>query len=996
MLFLANEENKLAELTKPAEESLKRLVRNPDAINHMVENFTPFGGKVAQRMFQQVAQTAPEFSRTFGQALSEALAQTTALAQIPPGNFNLSQFAPKIPESFNLGQLGQRMSQSFLFGAAPNLFSPQNDPSTKETEPVTVAGKAAGTDATAEATPTVGQPNPFIGHPLLPPYNFGLPGLSFIRPLRLFNPLVPSASEISEVRVRPDNSNPYKLTLKEVDHTTMNKMRLKALLSEALAKKTIPILWFHLPGSHDVHKSPEDLETEEKLKIFEKQVIADLEQLQELSKLANELKTAQLQSGSQPTPSLMTKLNLSEIPVYDITVGDIEKTLEDEHVIMLMHSFEQNQKKKYHRHHQATTKYLTDLTGNPIKRQTTADDVLQNMEKDDMLKLMTYAYRMGSMNGQVPWLKKELSTSNVKENGQNTHLQVTMEAGKQAQINNERKPIDTQQWTDQNSPQKLQSMMMDSKQMMAEKQWIEDKQRQMAMEAENQMNMYNDRRSSVGQQNNFATQMPNQMNTQRQLPQSQSMMGNTEMGADKQWLVEKQRQMAMEAGMQTNMNDKRWPINSGWVDQNPTTPPNIATEMNMQGQVQQNQLMMGNTEHNMLPQMLIQNPMTPSQMPAQTAIQRQNPQPMLSGPSWTDINKPRQMIQSQMPPQMQTQMPQKMSQMMPPQMLQSMAIQQQMINPHVQRQMMHQPSITNFNMQPQAFLQRQSSSIQMPQQQQQQPIMISPMAPQIPQLNQQQMTAPNVQPLIDVTEQRRTNETNIKDPSDIVTADQKPEQQAVSSTPDDLNNNEQKPEQNQVIDTKSFAIPQGQWGAFLPEPNDTNPTIDEIIPPQTLENADRARFGGKIVLIFRYGFLHSNLLEHLGLHNLFPKFDIFNANRRKGKHEKPTVINYYYNTGGSRYPPTFNSGYQIPPPPPSYPLQYYGPQQTASPSYYQGPPLASKSKPLSSLYGGGGFGSNAYGSYGGHYRAAVGDDEIAAMLREHQLLPVRFLFTLYD
>ncbi|TMW49310.1 hypothetical protein DOY81_005610, partial [Sarcophaga bullata] len=1091
VLVLANEKNKLAELTKPAEESLKRLVRNPDAVDDIVEQFNLFGGNVAQRMFQQVAQTAPELSRSFGQALGEVLAQTSALAQTPPGNFNLSQLplgvGPVIrPENFDFGQLGQRLSQSFLLGAAPNLMKSQNSENTKEAEPVTATEQAAGSDITAEAAPSLTQQNPLVGHPLLPPLNFGLPPMGIFRPLRLFNPLMPLASEISEVRVKPDEYNPYKLTPKEVDHQAMAEMRLKALLRDALAKKTIPILWFHLPSSQDVHKSSEDLETETKLKIFEKQVIAELEQLQELSKLANELKKTQLQSGSKPTPSLTTKLNLSEIPIYDITLGDIEKTLEDEHVRMLMHTITQNQNKELHRNHQATTQYLTDLTGNPIKRQTSADDVLKTMEKDDLLKMMSYAYRMAAMNGQMPWLKSEEQTQSV-----------AMEAEKQTKMNNEGRPTDmssqmlmqnptnppqrptetinqrqmdqlmangpssTQQntfpmqWTDHNMPVQRQSMMSNTE-MASEKQWLEDKQRQMLEEAEKQRKINDETRTSDAQPNVFSSQSANlNMPTQ-----SQSMMENTEMMTEKQWLADKQREMALEAELNTKTNNegRSTDMSSQMLMQNPMTPSQRPTETANQRQIPQqspkgkptdthpNTFVRQWFDQNMLSQMLLQNPTTsPHRPPPQTIMERQIPQQMLNGRptdthpntftrQWFDQNMlsqmlmqnpttpphrppPQTIMERQMPQEMMTmqnpttpphrppsqtimerKMPQEMMIMQNPttpphrspsqtimeiQMPQEMMIMQNPTTPPhkppVQTIMERQipPQMTNgrpTDTHPNTFARQWFDQNMLSQMLMQNPTtpphrpppqtIMERQMPQEMMTMQNPTTPPHRPPPQTVIERQMPQEMMIM--QNPTTPPHRPPPQTITQRqmPQVMINNEPwvlpmpiQPEQKQEIDAKSNSQVsatkpvQVQGADSATDPKDINPTLVETTP-QTAEDADKPRFGG--------------------LKNIFD-LDIFHHGKDKGKQEKPTVINYYYNTGGSRYPPVYSGGYVQPQPTPS--------------TYYQGPAYVSKYKPSGSLYGSGGYGSNAYGSYGGGYRAAVGDEEIAVMLQQQQLLP---------
>lgn len=369
------------ETAKRNEESLKRLTRNPDVMEDIMGHFQQLGGGMTQQILGSVSQSAPEMSKSFGQALNEALTQTNLLAQVAPG-------------SFDFGEFGKSLSQSFIVGMSPqNLLNLNRNQVGSTARGGAGAGKETfGAAASKESSqePTVGSQqqntaassqtprNPFeqlLGSPLLSQ----LPQLSqmnLMQPFASFGslpslgPLMPMGSEISEVRVLPEQYSPYKVSPKQVDHVAIGEMKLKAILKEALTEKTIPILWFHLPNNSDLKKSDEDLAIEEKLKIFEQQVIAELKQLQELSKMANEVKRAQLQSGAKPTTSLTTKLNLFEIPVYDITLGDIEKTLKDEHVKLLMQTIVRNQQiEEFQRHQQATSKYLTDLTGTPNKRR---------------------------------------------------------------------------------------------------------------------------------------------------------------------------------------------------------------------------------------------------------------------------------------------------------------------------------------------------------------------------------------------------------------------------------------------------------------------------------------------------------------------------------------------------------------------------------------------------------------------------------------------------
>ncbi|XP_075146443.1 uncharacterized protein LOC142220912 [Haematobia irritans] len=460
VLVLANDKSDKSPkpaLPMPNEETLKRMVRNPDF-------FQQFLGHMST-IRDQLQQQVPAMGRTMGEGFNEVLSQAPVLG------------AAQQASGLDYGRLGETFGQSILpermfpgMGDILNGTIPSFDASatpapateTETTSPPPQAPSASEMTQRVEnelapkANDNSGNSMPglpfdssmLLDHPLfrsfqqfvpptLPPpsseggrnapFNFN-PGqyLSWFQPQ---TQAAAAASDISEVRVKPDTPppSPYIIAPKEAISHRINEMKLRAAMRDALTKKTIPILWFRqadingrdslLAKGKSSSVTDEDMKMQMKLEAFERKLIVELQQLQDVVKLANALKKAQLEAkgGKAEADKSLKPLTLSSTPLYKITLADIENTLRDEYVQKLL-QMASNAKKKDQllRNKTPNGKYIgSDISGIPNKRQTATSSPIN---KDELMQMMAYAYRVAATNGpDMSWLQDTLTTQNTQD-----------------------------------------------------------------------------------------------------------------------------------------------------------------------------------------------------------------------------------------------------------------------------------------------------------------------------------------------------------------------------------------------------------------------------------------------------------------------------------------------------------------------------------------------------------------------------------------------------
>uniref|UniRef100_A0A1B0A5N1 DEC-1 protein N-terminal domain-containing protein n=1 Tax=Glossina pallidipes TaxID=7398 RepID=A0A1B0A5N1_GLOPL len=341
---------------------------------------------------QRFARQNPDFFQDLMaqfQRMNDQMAQqwVPALSQISDG---FQQGAPLLQQ---MPLLGQSLAQSILSSSDSLLgaFSRSNDDEDDEETQQTPASQKDKEQSKGQQRPK--QPwETMLGTPLL-----GLQ--SFIQnppPPFNYNPFIPgwsnqmqqaSASDISEVRVKPDIVDPtHRLSRKTSRDRNAGNTQNYAFSNAEILKKNMPLLWLHLTKPKSVNsKNPKDKETQAKLSTFEDELVLELQYLQKVVKLANQVKRLKPYSTNAGNSKA---LPLSEISVYKMTMGDIEEALKDEDVLTILHTLNQY-------HHTI-----------PNKRQISSKDLLQKLSAEDLMKIIGYNSRM-SPKLENNWMKGE-------------------------------------------------------------------------------------------------------------------------------------------------------------------------------------------------------------------------------------------------------------------------------------------------------------------------------------------------------------------------------------------------------------------------------------------------------------------------------------------------------------------------------------------------------------------------------------------------------------
>ncbi|XP_023179283.2 defective chorion-1 protein, FC106 isoform isoform X2 [Drosophila hydei] len=822
------------------------------------------GAAMLQQMQQMLGQMPPppNLAQMMPRPPAGWLPDGFTLGQMPPlpDNFNLGQMPP-MPDAFNLGQMAPVM-QSFGLPSLDGLLG--QAPVAPATTAAPPAAKAADEPAApAPATPTLGQAQPpgfgalFDGsNNLLGSALSGIPGAptpdAFMAGLRQFLPgsdRSPQASDISEVRVKPDNQDSIGYRAPQQTQAQLAQLKIKSALQMEQEKQRVPLLWFRMPSKQENEEEQENgkntdrAQIESKLEAFERQVIEELQQLQQIERLAREMRANAQGETPRNGPAYKLRYPLSRTPVHKITRADIERALRDDYVRRLLHR--EMQRRTY------------------AKRQVGAAP--QSLSKEDIVKVMAYAYRMANENAERRAKEQQLSQQMQAQN-----------------------PMTMRQWMEGGAKAKEQQRQWMQEQTMTQ----QENQKMMRQWAENQAKSAEMMRQWTEDQTKA-----NQENQQQQLEQQQQQQ--------RQWTEEQAKEQ------QAKEQQREWSEDQAKAhQQNPT----------MLRQWTEDQAKAENT-----PQQI---PMT-MQQPAMTSMMREF------------MEAQRDASQFQMPMPLRQQGP-----MMMRQWTEDQAKAQQ-----EQRQWMEQQAKAQQEMQ-----QRQWTEDQAKAQREQTPMMAQQQNPML----MQQWTEDQAK--AQQEQQRQWSELQAKAQQDMQqrqwTEDQAKTQQEQqrqwseheAKAQQDMQQrqwteDQAKAQQEQILEAQKMKqAAERQWAAekmLAMQQQQQQPQMEQQQPqleaegmlgeakPQMPENAGQAR----------------HKVDVLGLGK---------DHRKKSKSNSAhTVINYYQNAPPASYAPAYGPSYA----------------HAHRPSY-------------GTSYGGGGYGSNGYGGY----RAAVGNDEIDHMLRQHNTM----------
>ncbi|XP_070136219.1 defective chorion protein, FC106 isoform isoform X2 [Drosophila bipectinata] len=368
---------------------------------------------------------------------------------------------------------------------------------------------------------------------------------------------VGQASDISEVRVRPEI--PYvtgtpQMKIKTALEKEQESRREQELYQEQNQER-VPLLWFRLPvgqGRDTQGKPIEDLRVEAKLKAFERQVITELKMLQQIERMAKEMRTSATTGAAAQSSDYRVNYPLNHTPVHKITRADIEQALRDDYVRRLV------QKEAQRRG------FINRKTGG-FKRQTFTED--KNLSKEDIVQIMAYAYRMA--NEQMAEAEKSKQDKVYAAYRSPAERQWSEDQAKNQPIQQQRQMIQQnpmmmpqqrqmgeipqapsilgeqqRQWSERQANQQMiqqNQMIQKSPMMMQQRQWTEEQAKQQAIQ-QNTMMMQQQRQWTEEQ----AKIQQERQWTEDQAKQ-QAILQNPAMMQQRQWTEDhaKQQQEAM-------------------------------------------------------------------------------------------------------------------------------------------------------------------------------------------------------------------------------------------------------------------------------------------------------------------------------------------------------------------------------------------------------------------------------------------------------------------
>ncbi|XP_033238155.1 defective chorion-1 protein, FC125 isoform isoform X3 [Drosophila pseudoobscura] len=502
-------------------------------------------------------QDTPPAPNAFGQLLAQMPNPNFAQGWMNPANFN--------PDSFNLGQIAPNVGQALTTMQLPPMpqfgfenilgAAPPPPPAVVPPPPAEPAPPAA--PAADEPAAPVAAPNPFsfltpnnfdvnqlLGQaqqalPPMPPMPAMPSNVDFFSNLRQMWPGAPpaspgpapgsdgQASDISEVRVRPEAADSQENALDD--------------------KERVPLLWFRMPmnrqGDEGEAKPLEDLRVEAKLRAFERQVIAELKMLQQIERVAKEMRSSATSSSGSP---YKVSYPLSRTPVHKITRADIERALRDDYVRRLLHKEAQRKSRANHA---------------AFKRQTMPSEA--SMSKEDIVKIMAYAYRMATEQQSAAQEKSKEDKiyaayrATGEAQGKPENPQMMQHQQRQMQQQQPMPQMQQRQWEAEQNEAKIQQnpMMMQQRQWEAEQNEAKmQQQRQMMAEQQQQQNpMMMQQRQWEAEKNEAKMQQNPMMMQQRQW---EAEKNEAKMQQNPMMMMQQQRQMTMDP-MQMQQLDMR-------------------------------------------------------------------------------------------------------------------------------------------------------------------------------------------------------------------------------------------------------------------------------------------------------------------------------------------------------------------------------------------------------------------------------------------------------
>ncbi|KAH8332033.1 hypothetical protein KR067_009524 [Drosophila pandora] len=466
---------------------------------------------------------------------------------------------------------------------------------------------------------------------------------------------VGQASDISEVRVRPEI--PYvtgtpQMKIKTALEKEQDRRREQEMDKEQ-DQERVPLLWFRLPVGQDRNtqgKPIEDLRVEAKLKAFERQVITELKMLQQIERMAKEMRTSAATGTAAQSSDYQLNYPLNHTPVHKITRADIEQALRDDYVRRLV------QKEAQRRG------FINRKTGG-YKRQAFAED--KNLSKEEIVQIMAYAYRMA--NEQMAEAEKSKQDKIYAAYRSPAERQWSEDQAKKQEIQQPRQMIQQnplmmpqhQQMVQQNQMIQQSPMIMQQRQwseeqtkIQQERQWTEEQAKQQAIQQNNMM-MHQQRQWSEEQakiqqeeqakqqaiqQNNMMMQQQRQWSEeQAKIQQNPTMMQQRQWSEDQakqqqQHMMQQQRQWTEEQAKQQAIAQQQAVIQQGpmmmqrqWAEEEAKA---LQDQQTMQ-QRQWDERQWADEKAKAQQQQALQMGQTPIQMDQAPILQQMHQQPMM-------------------------------------------------------------------------------------------------------------------------------------------------------------------------------------------------------------------------------------------------------------------------------------------------------------------------------------------------------------------------------